>query len=96
MDKSGYSLPRECIHLVPSNLSGPAFRSLQMACAGGQNTFTVTCLDDQTLEGRASMGAQVMRHVVRAGSLDVGKLLADEIAFSGRDTTFEAALDAVF
>ena len=94
MDKSGHSLPRERIHLIPADPAGFSFRSLVMTCSGGGNTFAVTRADDCTLEARSMLGAQVWSHVVKAGCPGVDKLLADEITLSGRDAVFEDAIAA--
>ena len=94
MEKSGHSLPRERIHLIPADPAGFPFRSLVMTCSGGSHTFAVTQADDCTLEARATLGAKTWSHVVKSGCPCVDKLLADEIAFSGRDAVYEAALAA--
>ncbi len=41
-----------------------------------------------------TLGTQTWSHVVKASCPDVGKLLADEITFSGRDALYDAALAA--
>jgi len=94
MDKSGHSLPREHIHLMPADPADFSFRSLVMTCSGGGNTFAITRANDCTLEARATLGAQVLNHVVKSGCQGVDKLLADEITLSGRDAVYETALAA--
>ncbi|MFA5043300.1 MAG: glucose-6-phosphate dehydrogenase assembly protein OpcA [Kiritimatiellia bacterium] len=94
MDKSGHLLPRERIRLISGDPAGLPFQSLVMTCSGDGNTFAVTRAANCTLETRVALGAQIWNNVIKAPCQDVGKLLIDEITFSGRDSVYEAALAA--
>lgn len=74
--------------------NGPVvFKSIKMKTSGGE--FSVTRVDNEKVEAQAKVGSETVSRSARIPLASIDQLLADEIAFAGRDRAFDAAMEWV-